>query len=346
MENNKTNALQEFFASVIPIVKYILKRLLYMIPVLLIMSLIIFLIVENMPGDPIWAYIDPETPMDRMPDLDLLREQLGLVGPLHERYGKWLMRVLQGDLGMSSVMRRPVVEVLPYYIKNSLLLNVFAFILAFFISIIVGIKSAVNRYSAFDNFWTVFSMFGISMPSFFMAMLLIFFFVIIIPIFPFSGMIDPRANHVVGSLPYYKDLAYHMVLPVAVTCLGLISSLVRYVRNAMLEVLKQDYIRTARSKGLKDKVVIYRHAFRNALIPVLTLVGLYVPLLFGGSVLVEKIFAWPGVGNLLNTAYTQRDSQVILALTIFYSMLTLLANLFVDVSYALVDPRVRVGDGE
>ncbi len=336
---------QETLANVVPILLYFIKRLLYMIPVLLVISILLFLLVEAMPGDPLSAYINPEAPNQ---DLDFLRQleiDLGLTGPIHERYGKWLVRLIQGDFGYSTAFREPVVELIPYYLQNSILLNVFAFVLAFIISIFVGIKSAVKRYSFYDNFWTVFSIFGISLPSFFLAMILILVFVILIPIFPFSGMVDPKATHVAGSLDYYLDVLHHMALPMLVTCLGSIASLVRYIRNAMLEVLKMDYIRTARSKGLKDKVIIYRHAFRNALIPVLTLVGFYIPALFGGSVIVEKIFVWPGIGNLLNTAYSQRDRQVILIITIFYAFLTLFANLLVDISYALVDPRVRVGGG-
>lgn len=342
----KNSRVQEFFANAMPMVRYLIKRLFYMIPVLLIISLVLFLIVEAMPGDPLTSYINPETPMDKLPDLNLLRQQLGLDGALHERYGKWLLRSVTGDFGFSTAYRKPVADLLPYYLKNSVLLNVFSFILAFGISIIVGIKSAVKRYSKFDNFTTVFSIFGISMPSFLMAMILIFVFAIGLKWLPFSGMVDPRATYAAGSINYYLDIAYHMILPVTVTCLGSIASLVRYIRNSMLEVLKMDYIRTARSKGLKDKVVIYRHAFRNALIPVLTLVGFYIPALFGGSVIVEKIFVWPGIGNLLSTAYTQRDRQVILTVTIFYAILTLVANLLVDVSYALADPRIRVGGND
>lgn len=342
----KNSRIQEFFANAMPMVRYLLKRLLYMIPVIIIISLVLFLIVEAMPGDPLTAYIDPEAPADRMPDLDLLRKELGLVGPLHERYGKWALRSLSGDFGFSTAFRKPVVELLPYYLKNSIFLNIFSFIIAFAISIVVGIKSAVKRFSKFDNFWTVFSIFGISMPGFLMAMILIFVFAIVLKWLPFSGMVDPRATYAAGSINYYLDLAHHMVLPVTVTCLGTIATLVRYIRNSMLEVLKMDYIRTARSKGLKDKVIIYRHAFRNALIPVITLVGFYIPALFGGSVIVEKIFVWPGIGNLLNQAYAQRDRQVILTITIFYAVLTLFANLLVDISYAFVDPRIRVGGSE
>lgn len=324
--------------------KYILKRLLYMIPVMLVISLILFFIVTSMPGDPVMAYINPDTPMDKMPDLDALREQLGLVGPIHIRYIKWLFRLLQGDLGYSTAYRKAIVDLMPYYMKNTLLLNITAFILSFVFSIIVGIKSAVKRYSFFDNFFTVFSLFGISMPSFFISMIVIFLFVIIIPIFPFSGMVDPRATHTT-FISYALDVIHHMTLPTLVICMSSVATLVRYIRNSMLEVLKQDYIRTARSKGLKDKVVIYRHAFRNVLIPIVTLIGIQIPGLFSGSLLVESVFGWPGIGKLMSEAYSQRDQQVILMSTLLFSILTLFSNLLVDIGYALVDPRVRVGGG-
>ncbi len=342
---NKTNErsrLKSALATIIPLVKYALLRLVQMIPVLLIISFILFLIVQSMPGDPVWAYVDPERPID--PGyLDQLRQELGLVGPMHERYLKWIGRLLQGDFGYSTSLRKDVADIIPFYLKNTLLVNIVSFIVALVFSIVVGIRSAVNRYSFFDKFFTVFSIAGISLPSFFFAMLLIFAFVITIPLFPFAGMYDVRATYADGSFAQFLDLAHHMVLPVLVSVMGTSSTLIRYVRNSMLEVLKQDYIRTARSKGLKDKVIIYRHAFRNALIPVLTLIGFYIPALFSGSVLVENIFAWPGIGNLLRSAYDAKDQQIILTITLFYSVITLLSNLLVDLSYGFADPRVRIG---
>ena len=336
---------QSLFAKIWPTTKYILKRLLYMIPVLFIISVILFFLVANMPGDPAMAYINPELPPDKMPDLNLIREQLGLNGPIYLRYIKWVGKMLSGDFGISSSFRKPISVLLPYYLRNTLLVNSVAFVLSFIFAIVIGIKCAVKRYSFFDNFFTVFSLFGISMPGFLMAMLLIFAFVIIVPIFPFSGMVNPRLTHT-NSWSLFLDIAHHLVLPVLVTTLGSIASLLRYVRNAMLEVLKQDYIRTARAKGLKDKVVIYRHAFRNALIPVITLVGLSMPGLFSGSLLVEKIFTWPGIGFLMSDAYRTRDHQVILTINIVYSVITLLANLIVDIGYSFADPRIRVGGNE
>ncbi len=338
---DKSN-IQLFFAQVMPLLKFAGLRILQMIPVLIIISFILFVIVQSMPGDPIWAYVDPEVALE--PGyIDQLRIDLGLTGPMHERYFKWISRLVVGDLGYSTTLNRDVIEILPFYLQNTLLVNFVGFVIALIFSIVVGIKSAVNRYSFFDKFFTVFSIAGISLPSFFFAMILIYLFVILIPIFPFSGMYDVRASYAPGSIGEYLDLMHHMVLPVTVTVFGTSSTLIRYIRNSMLEVLKQDYIRTARSKGLKDKVIIYHHAFRNALIPVITLIGFYIPALFSGSVLVENIFAWPGIGKLLKEAYDGRDQQIILTITLFYAFLTLFSNLLVDLSYGFADPRVRVG---
>ncbi len=334
-----------WFNNSMPMIKYIIKRLLLMIPVVLMISFVLFWIVDHMPGEALWSYVNPEQ-LPKKFDINAMREQYGLNRPFIIRYFAWIQELIHGNLGYSLTMRKDVADILPYYLKNSISINIFSIVLAFTISIIVGIKSAVRRYSAYDSFWTVFSLIGISMPGFFMAMLLIFVFVIIFPILPFSGMVDPGLPADATQLTRFIDAAKHMVLPVAVSTLGSVASILRYVRNAMLEVLKQDYIRTAKSKGLKDKVVIYRHAFRNALIPIITLIGFYLPSFFGGSVIVEVIFNWPGIGRLLNMAYQGRDRQIILTVTLFFAALTLLSNLCADIAYAFADPRVKVGGSD
>jgi peptide/nickel transport system permease protein len=178
------------------------------------------------------------------------------------------------------------------------------------------------------------------MPSFFFGLLLIFAFAVNLKIFPISGMITPGSNYT--GLKYALDVGKHMVLPVIVLTIGSMASLVRYVRNSMLEVVKQDYIRTARSKGLREKVVIYRHAFRNALIPIVTLIGIWIPTLFTGSVITEKIFVWPGIGKILYEGVIMRDYNVVMTLNMFFAILMLMGNLLQDIGYALVDPRVKV----
>lgn len=324
--------------------KFLGKRLLNLIPVMLIITIILFLLLQLMPGDPVSAYLgqgSKTTPEQQQ----MIREQLGLdKGPVTQ-YFNWLGRTLKGDFGSSLKFRKPVSDVIGDYIWNTFILNIVSMVLAFAIAIPVGIKSAVKKYGVFDNFWTVFSLVGVGMPSFFFALLMIFF--IAVPsngAIPLNGMRTP----VMAAVGYDSfmaeviDVAKHMILPVIILTILSLAGLIRYVRNSVIEVINQDYIRTARSKGLKEKVVIYRHAFRNALIPIVTLVGMYIPSLFGGAILLETVLLWPGIGNILYTSVMGRDIWVVMAANTFYAVLMVLGNLVSDMSYALVDPRVKV----
>lgn len=327
--------------------KYIGRRLLHLIPVLIIISMVIFAISDNMPGDPVNAYLG-EGSQVTVEQQQQMRAKLGLDKPAPVRYFKWLGRAITGDYGTSLKYRKPVNEVIGTYIWNSFRLNIVAMTLAFAIAIPVGIKSAVKKYGLFDSFWTVFSLTGVSMPSFFFALLLIFF--IAIPskdwafTFPLNGMrtVILAAKGYPSKWAEITDIAKHMILPTVVLTISSLASLTRYVRNSVVEVINQDYIRTARSKGLTEKVVIYKHAFRNALLPIVTLLGLYIPSLFGGSILLETVFLWPGIGNVLYRSVMDRDYSMVMAANVFYAMLTLSGNLLADVSYALVDPRIKV----
>jgi peptide/nickel transport system permease protein len=323
--------------------RYIGKRLLHLIPVLLIITIIVFSIIELMPGDPVNAYlgIGSDTTVEQQARI---RELLGLdQGPV-VRYFKWLGRVLTLDFGRSMKYRKPVVDVIGTFIWNSFRLNLVAMVLAFAISIPVGIKSAVKKYGKFDNFWTVFSLTGVSMPSFFFALLLIFFIAIPVQFIPLNGMRTTifAAKGYASKWQELVDIGRHMILPVTVLTISSLASLTRYVRNSVIEVINQDYIRTARSKGLTEKVVIYKHAFRNALLPIVTLLGLYIPSLFGGAIILETVFLWPGIGNVLYTSILDRDYSMVMAANVFYAVLMLAGNLLADVSYALVDPRIKV----
>lgn len=323
--------------------KYLARRLLHLIPVIIIISMIIFGIIEIMPGDPVNAYLgqgSQTTPEQQQQ----IRKQLGLDQPFYVRYFKWLGRTVTGDFGNSLKYRKPVKDVIGTYIWNSFYLNVISLVLAFAIAIPVGIRSAVNKYGLFDNFWTVFSLTGVSMPSFFFALLLIFYIAIPVDWIPLNGM-----RTVIMAVKGYDskwaeilDVLKHMLLPTIVLTIRSLASLTRYVRNSVIEVINQDYIRTARSKGLSEKVVIYKHAFRNALMPIVTLLGLYIPSLFGGSILLETVFLWPGIGNILYTSILDRDYSMLMAANVFYAVLMLAGNLLADISYALVDPRVKV----
>jgi len=317
--------------------KYIIRRLLHMIPVILIISIVIFGIVKMAPGDPVGTNLDPKATAEQRA---AERARLGLDKPLPVQYWNWLTRSVKGDFGDSYIYKKPVSDVVPNFIWNTFLLNIVDFILAFLISIPIGIVCAVKQYSKTDNFWTIFSIIGISMPSFFFGLLLIYIFSVKLNAFPINGMVTPGKN--ATGWAHIKDVMHHIFLPALVLVIGSMASLVRYTRTSMLEVINQDYIRTARSKGLSEKVVIYKHAFRNALIPIMTIIGFWIPGLFSGAVILETTFVWPGIGNVMMDAISARDYNLIMALNMFFALLTLLGNLLADIGYALVDPRIKV----
>ena len=318
---------------------FITKRIFYMIPILFIISIVLFVITRSMPGDPVDVYLGAGANVTAERRAEV-RRLLGLDKPLTVQYFQWAGRMLVGDFGDSFVYRRPVKEIIGPFIRNSFILNIGGFILAFLISIPIGIISAVKKGQPFDRFWTFFSLIGFCVPSFFTAILVVFLFAIKLPLFPISGMTSAGVS--LSGVPYIIDVLKHMVLPLLVIVLGSMAALIRYMRGSMLEVLKQDYVRTARAKGLKGAVVIYKHAFRNALIPIVILTGLYLPGLFGGAVLLETIFVWPGIGRELYAAIIGRDYNLVMTLNMFFSLLTLFGSLLADIGNALVDPRVRM----
>lgn len=268
------------------------------------------------------------------------KERLGLDKPMYIQYIMWLERSVHGDFGESYIYKRPVSDVIKPFIKNTFILNVGVFLLSFLVSIPIGIVCAVKKYSKTDNFWTVFSLFGISMPSFFFGLLLIYVFSVKLKITPISGMIEAGTRTV--GFGRAIEVSKHLILPGLVLLIGSLAGLVRYTRNGMLEVLNQDYIRTARSKGLSEKVVIYRHAFRNALIPIITILGFSIPGLFSGAVILESTFNWPGIGRIMIDAVNARDYNMLMAVMMLFAILTLLGNLLADIGYAMVDPRIKV----
>ncbi len=340
MEEQEVRGSKNFLEILGPYLLYIAKRLISLIPVLLIISLVIFILINLMPGDPVMAMLDPEktasmTIEERNAYVESMRAFLGYDKPMAERYLYWLRDTFfKGEYGYSIRFNKPVNSFIGDYIARSFKVNIIGFIFAFIIAIPIGITAAVKNNKLFDKLVTVLTIIGISMPSFFLALLLIMLFVVQLDVLPFSGMSDPR-----GVIPDWK----YLVLPVTVIVLTSLASLTRYVRASMIEVLKSDYVRTARAKGLTEKVVIYHHAFQNALITVVTLVGMWIPALFGGSIIVEKIFAYPGMGYLLAQAYGYKDRAILQTALLFFGLLTLLGNIFIDVGYMVVDPRIREG---
>ena len=323
--------------------KYIVKRIIALIPVLFIISIVIFGTVKAMPGDEVTAYFGPGARVTEERKAEV-RKQLGLDKSVPEQYVRWVGRALTGDLGQSSTMRRPVGDIIGQYVWNTFYLNALSLIVALVFAIPIGIKQAVKKGTVFDNFWTVFSLLGISVPTFFFALLLIYYIALNIPGMPINGMQDPMLASFgySSTMQMISDIAIHSILPVTVLAFSSFASFSRYVRNSMVEVINMDYIRTARSKGLKEKTVIYRHAFKNAQIPLVTLLGMYIPSLFSGAVVLETVFTWPGIGNILINAINQRDTSLVSACLVFSAILMVLGNLLADVCYSLVDPRIKV----
>lgn len=312
---------------------YLIRRILQGIPVLLILSFIIFFIINLAPGDPLAGMMDPKITSE---DLARRREQLGLNDSIIVRYFKWLRNAFRWDFGRSmKIGRKPVTELLAYRLPNSILLSTVSIIISWLLAIPIGIFSALKQYSVADHMITFLVFIGLSLPSFFFALLAIFIFAFKIPIFPIGGMRTP-------GIPFsIWDVLYHMALPALAMGFMGIAGMTRFTRSSMLEVIKQDYIRTARAKGLAEKIVTYKHALRNALIPIITIFGLNIPAFFGGSVIIEQIFTWPGMGSLSVRAIFSRDYPVIMAVNMFYALLTYIGNLVADILYAIVDPRIR-----
>jgi len=315
--------------------RYILQRAAISVPLLLAISVIAFTFINLAPGSPIDAMINPSVGLSPQQE-QALREQLGLNRPLPVRYVLWLGQAVQGNLGFSYNTRQPVLQRIGQRVLPTLELMGAALTVSTVLGVLFGVIAAVRVYSGWDYVLGVLSLLGFSVPSFFVALVALFIFAGQLQVLPAFGM-SSEAH--AGSL---SDNLYHLVLPASVLSLELMASLTRYTRSAMLEVLHADYVTTARAKGLASLAVIVRHAFRNALLPLITVVSLRLPVLVGGAIVVETVFQWPGMGQLSVQAIQQRDYPVLMGLTIMISIIVLIANLLADVLYAYADPRIRV----
>lgn len=324
---------------------YIVKRLLLAILILLGASLIIFALVRLMPTD----YVDQKFAASiangnmTVEDLNRMKELYGLSGSIWSGYLSWLGNTVSGNLGTSFIYQKPVVDVLVEKMGISFILALIATILQFIIAIPLGIVSATKQYGVADYTVTVLAMMGISLPSFFFAALLMRVFSMELGWFPLQGMVDATRIIQPGSAEYYLDILHHLVLPMIVLVVLSIGGLMRYTRTNMLEVLNSDYIRTARAKGASEHSVIYKHAFRNTLIPLVTMMAGILPGLFAGAMITETVFAIPGIGQASYTAVVQGDVPFIMTYNLFGSALAILGVLLSDIMYAVVDPRVKLG---
>ncbi|HEY3060935.1 MAG TPA: ABC transporter permease [Chloroflexota bacterium] len=319
--------------------RYLLRRLLISVPILLGVSIFSFVFIHLAPGDPVEALIDPVMRADLGPEwVAQRRAELGLNQPLPVRYAIWLGQLAEGNMGFSLISRQPVAAQIQERLGPTLLLMGTSLLVAIVIGIPLGVLSAIRRYSILDYVATIGGFVAISTPSFFLGLGLIYVLSVNLHLLPTSGMFT------LGVEPSVPDLVAHLVLPMTVLGLGQTPQILRYTRSSVLDVLRQEYVTTARSKGLSNGVVMVRHALRNALIPLITVVGLSLPNLLGGAVITEQIFQWPGMGWLAVRAVNGRDYPLLMGVILVTATMVLLSNLLADILYAYADPRIRYGD--
>lgn len=316
--------------------QYILRRLLQTIPILIGVSILVFAVIKTTPGDP-FSYL-----FGRNVDTSVkekLKAEYGLDKPLPVQYFNWVKQTAQGNLGYSIRTGKPVTEMMGQYIPKTLLLTVSAFLIGLMLAIPIGVISATRQYSVGDYVATTGSFIGISLPGFFTALLAQYFIAVKLQWLPLNGTKTIGAD-LTGMAAVFDTLKY-LTLPALVLAVREIAGYSRFARSSMLETLRQDYVRTARSKGLSERIVIYKHALRNSLIPIVTLLGFSLPELFGGAVIIETLFSWRGMGVMTLEAVGNRDYPVLMATNMFFALLVVVGNLVADILYAIVDPRIR-----
>ena len=314
--------------------KYILRRLVFSIPLLVGVTIIVFVLANLMPGDALLAMMADDTALSK-DTLEQQRDRLGLNDPLPAQYLRWLGNLLQGNLGHSLVTNESVSKAIGDRILPTLELMGAALAFGVTIGVTLGVISALKQYSILDYVLTVFGFAGLSIPVFFLGMLFVYVFALKLRWLPSSGM------RTAGEPANLADNLEHLILPALAIGLLRVVTFMRYTRNSMLEVLRSDYLITARAKGLRPRSVILVHAFRNALIPIVTVIGLSLPTLLVGAVYIETIFQWPGMGMLFIRAVNQRDNPMLMGVVLVTSIAVLVSNLLVDITYAAVDPRIR-----
>lgn len=311
--------------------RYITRRIIALFPVLIGVTLLVFLIMHLAPGDPAQIILGPkatETSLAR------LRHELGLDQPLHVQYFRWLWRVMQGDWGRSIQLKREVLPFILLRFKATAYLTFFSIFLAASIGITVGVVSAIRQYSLVDRAAIILVLMGFSMPIFWLGIILQILFGVYFGLLPVSGMQSPGQTG-------FADLLTHLILPSLTLSTGAAAIIARMTRSSMLEVIRQDYIRTAWGKGLTERLIVYRHALKNALIPVVTVVGLQVGYLLGGDILVEMVFSWPGLGLAMVNGILARDFPLVQGAILLIASSYVLVNLIVDIFYAYLDPRIH-----
>jgi peptide/nickel transport system permease protein len=312
---------------------YLLRRLLSLIPVVFGVTVLVFLIIHLTPGDPARIMLGAA---GRPEDVENLRHELGLDQPIYVQYARWLERAAHGDLGRSIALRRPVLDEVVARFKNTLLLSTAAMIVSFPLGIAIGVVSAVRRGTLLDRVAILLATFGLSLPSFWFGMVLIMIFTVELRWLPGTGMTSPIGG---GGI---ADIAKHMVLPTLALSVIPLAVIARYTRSAMLEVVSQDFVTTARAKGVNERRVILNHVFRNTLVLIVTMLGLQVGFLMAGAVYIENVFSWPGIGQLLVDAILKRDFPLVQGGVLLVALSYVGINLLTDLVYAYLDPRIRL----
>lgn len=311
--------------------QYILKRILIAIPTLIGITIIDYAIM-CFAGSPLEMLQGARISQDA---LAARAAQLGLDQPFYIQYFAWLLQLLKGNLGYSIKSYQPVSDMILSHLGPTLLLMGASLLVSLIMSIPAGIYSAIRQYSKGDYIVVTASFLGSSIPSFFLSLLLVYIFTMKLGLLPSDGMIT------LGTSGGATDVAVHMIMPVLVLSVSMAGTNIRYIRSAMLEILQKDYLRTARAKGIGERLVINRHALRNALVPIVTVIGMQIPVLFGGAVIVEQLFSWPGLGLMTMSAILTRDYPVIMGVCLLSAVVVLLANLVTDILYAVVNPTIQ-----
>jgi peptide/nickel transport system permease protein len=330
--------------------QYILRRLVSLIPVLLGVSIVVFALIRLIPGDPVVVMLGERA---RLEDVQRVREELGFNRPIYIQYVEWMGRVLKGDLGKSIINRTEVMVELRSRLAATLELIVFGLLIGLVVGVSIGIISALKRGSWIDLTATIGALLGVSMPIYWLALIAIYALAVDRHIFPPSARLDATmsVNRVtgfmlvdtllMGDFKLFGNAVWHLILPSAVLSTAVMPILARLTRASMLEVLRQDYVRTAEAKGLRERVVVMRHALKNALLPIVTVVGLQLGGLLGGALLTETIFSWPGMGLWTYRAILSRDYPIVQGAVLVSATIYVVVNLLVDISYAYLDPRIR-----
>ncbi|MFT4977144.1 MAG: peptide/nickel transport system permease protein [Myxococcota bacterium] len=321
-------------------ISYIFRKLLLSIPLILGVITLIFILVQLSPGDATDRFFTPETPPEVR---QMVMEKWGLDQPVHIQYLRMIGNLSTGDFGTSIAQERPVFDIIGEKLPNTLLLSGVTLSIIIFTGVSLGIAQAIRQYSIFDNLASVISLFFYSMPSFWLALMLILIFSLHLELLPASGMVDAVSHDFMSPSQKFWDRVRHLILPGVGLGVASSAGMARYMRSSMLEVIRQDYVRTARAKGLSETTVVLKHSVRNALLPIITLVGLSLPFLFSGSVLIEYVFAWPGMGRVIVEAIFTQDTPLIIACFFVFTILVVTGNLLADIAYSMVDPRIRLG---